>query len=137
MKPIRLLLVDDHPAMLRQLAGMLPEGFEVVEMLEDGKGVPAAISAHHPDIIVLDITLPGQSGIQVASQLRRAGDDTKIIFLTMHNDPDYARAAFESGGLAYVVKMRMASDLTPALRAVTAGERYISPSPELKELRAA
>lgn len=137
MKPVRILLVDDHPAMLRQFASMLPEGFQVVEKLEDGKGVPAAISEHHPDILVLDITLPGQSGIQVAAQLRRAGDETKIIFLTMHNDPDYARAAFDSGGLAYVVKMRMATDLEPALRAVTAGHRYVSPSPELKELRAA
>ena len=128
--------MDDHPAMLRQFASMLPEGFQVVEMLEDGKGVPAAISEHHPDILVLDITLPGQSGIQVAAQLRRAGDETKIIFLTMHNDPDYARAAFDSGGLAYVVKMRMASDLEPALRAVTAGQRFVSPSPELKDLAA-
>jgi DNA-binding NarL/FixJ family response regulator len=137
MQPTRILLVDDHPAMLKQLASMFPEEFHVVAALGDGRRVAEAILEHRPDVIVLDITLPGLSGIQVASHLRRIGIAPKIIFLTVHNDPDYARAAFDAGGLAYVVKMRLASDLMPALRAVSAGQRYISPSPELKEVKAA
>lgn len=137
LKPTRVLLVDDHPAILRQVVQMLPEEFEVVATLEDGRRLPAAVQEHQPDFIVLDITLPGQSGIHLASQLCHAGCVARIIFLTVHNDPDYARAAIAAGGSAYVVKMRLATDLVPALRAVIAGRRYVSPCPELKELDSA
>ena len=133
-KLTRVILVDDHPAIPRQVAQMLPKEFEVVETLEDGQGLLAAIKTHEPDVLVLDITLPGMSGIQLATQLRRDGCAVKIIFLTIHNDPDYARAAFAAGGSVYVVKMRLATDLVPALQAVMAGKRYLSPCAELKEV---
>jgi len=134
LKPTGVLLVDDHPAMLRQVVQMLPEEFEVLETRADGRGLLAAIEAHQPGVIILDITLPGLSGIQLASQLRVAGSPARIIFLTVHNDPDYARAALAAGGSAYVLKMRLATDLVPALRAVLAGRRYVSSSAELKEV---
>jgi DNA-binding NarL/FixJ family response regulator len=137
LKLIRVVLVDDHPAILRQIVQMLPDPFAVVETLEDGQRLLAAIKAHQPEVIILDITLPGLSGIQLASQLRRAGGSARIIFLTVHNDPDYARAALAAGGSAYVLKMRLATDLAPALRAVIAGQRYISPSSELQEVESA
>ena len=95
--PVRVLLVDDHPAMLRQLVELLPEGFQVVAALQSGFGIREAVAAHSPDLIILDITLPGPSGIQLASQLRLAGCMTTIIFLTVHVDPDYARAALAAG----------------------------------------
>jgi len=64
----------------------------------------AAVARHEPDLIVLDITLPGVSGIELASCLRRSGCSTKIVFLTVHCDTDYAREAFAAGGNGYVVK---------------------------------
>jgi DNA-binding NarL/FixJ family response regulator len=133
-KHIRLVLVDDHPGILRQTMQLLPERFEVVEALEDGSGLRAAVDELAPDIIVLDITLPRVSGIDLAKRLRAARCQTKIVFLTVHADPDYAREAFAAGALAYVIKPRLASDLLPALESALAGERFVSPCPELKDL---
>ena len=131
-KHIRLILVDDNPAVSSQVIRLLPSGFEVVGMLEDGAGLRGALQEHQPDIIVLDITLPGLSGIALALQLRDAGVAARIVFLTVHNDPDYVRAALAAGAAAYVVKTRLSLDLLPALEAVIEGRRFISPSPELE-----
>ena len=131
-KHIRLILVDDNPAVSSQVIRLLPSGFEVVGMLKDGAGLRGALQEHQPDIIVLDITLPGSSGIALALQLRDAGVAVRIVFLTVHNDPDYVRAALAAGAAAYVVKTRLSLDLLPALAAVIEGRRFISPSPELE-----
>lgn len=128
----KILLVDDHPAVLQQTIRLLPETCEVVETLESGTGLPAAVARHEPDLIVLDITLPGESGIELAAGLRRSGCATRILFLTVHCDADYAREAFAAGADGFVVKARLASDLVPALRAVLAGQRFVSPCAELK-----
>src|SRR6266576_2663690 len=128
----KILLVDDHLAMLKQTIRLLPESYEVVEALESGSGLTAAVARHEPDLVVLDITLPGLSGIELASCLRRSGCSTKIVFLTVHCDTDYAREAFAVGANGYVVKARLASDLVPALQAVLAGKRFVSPCVELE-----
>jgi CheY-like chemotaxis protein len=133
----KIMLVDDHPAVLQQTIRLLSEDYEVVETLESGLELKAALSRHDPDLIVLDITLPGASGIELASRLRQSGYATKIVFLTAHCDMDYAREAFAAGGNGYVVKARLASDLVPALRAVLAGKRFISPCAELEGWEAA
>jgi DNA-binding NarL/FixJ family response regulator len=130
-RPPKILLVDDHPAVLRQTISLLPQDYEVVETLESGFGLKVAVSRHEPDLIVLDITLPGISGIELASRLRQSGYSTKIVFLTVHCDTDYAREAFAAGANGYVVKARLASDLVPALQAVLAGQRFVSPCAEL------
>jgi len=121
-----VLLLDDHPGVLRQVARLLPAGFEVVAELPDADALPAAMAEHKPELMVLDITLPGASGIEVASRLHRAGFAGKIVFLTVHDDADYARAAFAAGGIGYVVKSRLASDLVPALEAALEGRRFVS-----------
>ena len=133
-KKVRVILVDDHPALLRQTLQLLPERFEVVETSEDGLGVQAAARELEADIIVLDITLPVISGVELARKLQASGCKARIIFLTVHADPDYAREAFRVGAVAYVIKPRLASDLVPALEAALAGRRFISPCPELAEL---
>jgi DNA-binding NarL/FixJ family response regulator len=130
--PVRVLLVDDNPAVLRQVAQVLPREFEIVETLHSGESLQATVDAHHPDVVVLDITLPGPSGIVLASQLRRAGCQVGVVFLTMHHDADYVRSALDAGANGYVVKLRLALDLEPALWAAVEGERFISPIPELR-----
>jgi DNA-binding NarL/FixJ family response regulator len=95
-------------------------------------GLRVALEEHQPDIIVLDITLPPVSGIALASQLTNAGCPAKIVFLTVHSDPDYVRAALAAGAIGYVVKTRLSMDLVPALRAALDDTRFISPSPELE-----
>ena len=133
-KKIRVILVDDHPAVLRQTMQVLPDRFEVIETSQDGAELQSTVDELQPDILVLDITLPLVSGVELARRLRAAGYKTKIVFLTVHADPDYAWEAFEVGALGYVIKPRLASDLVPALDAALAGKRFVSPCPELAGL---
>jgi DNA-binding NarL/FixJ family response regulator len=130
----RVLLVDDHPALLQHSKRLLQNEFEVVATLPNGSGLLDALTLRKPDVVVLDITLPRANGIELATQLRMAHSEIKIVFLTVHCDSDYARAAFAAGASGYVVKPQMASDLLPALRAVIKGGRFVSPCPELNEL---
>ncbi|HEX5399240.1 MAG TPA: response regulator transcription factor, partial [Verrucomicrobiae bacterium] len=81
---VRVLLVDDHPAVLAQVTRLLPAEFEIVAALPDGTGLVAAMAEHHPEILLLDITLPGASGIELATRLQRAGHSCKVVFLTVH-----------------------------------------------------
>ena len=82
----------------------------------------------HPDLIVLDITMPRLDGIEAARQLRRSHRHARLVFLTVHEDADFAQAALDAGGLGYVVKARLASDLLPAIRAALDDRRFISPT---------
>ena len=130
-KKARVILVDDHPAVLRQTMQLLPERFDVVDTSQDGSELLSAVRDLEPDLVVLDITLPLMSGMELARRLRAAGHKTKIIFLTVHADADYLNEAFEIGALGYVTKPRLASDLVPALDAALGGKRFVSPCPEL------
>jgi DNA-binding NarL/FixJ family response regulator len=130
-----VLLLDDHPAVLRQVAELLPARFEVVASLRDAAALPNAMERHQPDLVVLDITLPGVSGIELASRLRSAGRPPKVVFLTVHDDADYARAGLAAGGSGYVVKARLATDLVPALEAALEGRRFVSPGAAAEGLR--
>ena len=89
----------------------------------------------HPDVIVLDITMPRLDGIEAARQLRSSQRPARLVFLAVHEDADYARAALDAGGLGYVVKTRLASDLLPATRAALADRPFISPTLRLDEAR--
>jgi DNA-binding NarL/FixJ family response regulator len=128
----RVILVDDHLAVSQQVARLLPGDFEIVTKLEDGAQLTSAVAEYRPDLIVLDITLPGASGIELASQLRQAKCTARVVFLTVHNDPDYVRAAFAVGASGYVDKAGLASDLVPALHAALDGKQFISPSVNLE-----
>src|SRR5262249_51752583 len=120
-------MVDDNPWVHRHVVGLLPDDFEVVDCLEDGAKLPVAVALHDPDLILMDITLPVLSGIHLASQLKASGCNARIVFLTIHDDPDYARAAMATGAFGYVLKANLATDLVPALRAAMAGNRFVSP----------
>jgi DNA-binding NarL/FixJ family response regulator len=123
----RVLLVDDHPAVLRQAAAVLAGEFEVVDALPDGRTLLEAVVDRRPDLVVLDITLPGRDGLELARLLAAHATPPGVVMLTVHADPDYARAALAAGAAGYVVKSRLATDLVPALRAAGAGGRFLSP----------
>jgi DNA-binding NarL/FixJ family response regulator len=112
-----VLLADDHPAMLALTADALAGECLVVGRVGDGCELLAEAERLHPDVIVLDITMPRLDGIEAARQLRSSHHHARLVFLTVHEDADYARAALDAGGLGYVVKTRLASDLLPAIRA--------------------
>ena len=125
----RVLLADDHVPILAQTMNLLADEFEIVGSVGNGLDLNEAVAARlDPDVVVLDITMPGCDGIEAARQLKRAGSRAQLVFLTVHEDPDYVRAALEAGGVAYVSKARLASDLIPAIHAAMAGQRFVSPN---------
>lgn len=128
VKTARVLLVDDHPAVVRQVEALLSGEFEIVGALADGTNLPAEIARSQPDLLLLDITLPWISGIALARELIGGMSAPRIVFLTVHEDSDYAREAFAAGGAGYVVKSRLASDLIPALHAALNDQRFVSPN---------
>jgi DNA-binding NarL/FixJ family response regulator len=124
----RILLADDHKGMRDRVVRLLESDFEVLGAMEDGRALLEAASKMKPDVCVIDISMPVISGIEAATQLRDSGSTAKIIFLTVHDDPDFVQAALETGALGYVLKSRMASDLRSAIKGVIAGRLFISPT---------
>jgi DNA-binding NarL/FixJ family response regulator len=124
----RVLLADDHPDFLAATARLLEPEFDVVEAVHDGKALLDQTPRLDPDLLVIDITMPVLNGIEAARRLTASGTRAKIVFLTVHTDGDYVRAAQSAGGLGYVVKSQLASDLAPALREALAGRSFVSPS---------
>ena len=121
--------------MLALTADALADECLVVGSVGDGRELLAEAERLHPDVIVLDITMPRLDGIEAARQLLRSHQPARLVFLTVHEDADYARAALDAGGLGYVVKTRLASDLLPAIRAALADESFISPTVRLEGAR--
>jgi DNA-binding NarL/FixJ family response regulator len=123
----RILLADDHKDIREKVMQQLDPEFEVVGAVEDGNALLKAASQMKPDVCVIDISMPIMSGIEAATQMKASGSRVKIVFLTVHEDPDFLQAALETGALGYVVKSRVASDLCPAIRGALAGRLFVSP----------
>jgi DNA-binding NarL/FixJ family response regulator len=126
MKKPRLLLADDHTILVEGLKALLAPEFEVVATAGDGRAVLEAAQEHQPDIILLDISMPGLNGIEAARRLEQSNPDAKLIILTMHGDLSFVRAAFEAGASGYVLKQSAATELVTALHEVDGGRRYVS-----------
>lgn len=128
MATIRVLLADDNPAMLSLLSDELSKEFSIAGTVANGEEAIREALRLDPDVLVLDITMPGLSGIQVASYLRDADCKTRILFLTIHEQAEYVSAAFSAGASGYVTKRRFGSDLPLAIRQVFDGLMFLSPS---------
>ena len=126
MQP-RVLLADDHTLMVDGIRLMLQPEFELVGSVEDGQALLKAARDLKPDIILLDISMPLLNGVDAAHQLRRILPSAKLIFVTMHADPDFVAEAFRAGASAYVLKRAAASELLTAMREVLKGNQYVSP----------
>jgi len=124
----RILLADDHQEMRDVVVHLLEKDFDIVHTAEDGRAFLDAAQKLKPDLCLIDISMPLISGIEAATQLRESGSIAKIIILTIHEDGDFARAAFKSGASGYVVKSRMATDLLTAVDEVLAGRTFVSSS---------
>jgi len=126
MKKPRLLLADDHTILLEGLRALLAPEFEVVATAADGRAVLEAAERHQPDLILLDISMPGLNGIEAARRLKQSKPGAKLIILTMHADLSFVSAAFEAGVSGYVLKQSAATELVAALHDVDSGRRYVS-----------
>jgi DNA-binding NarL/FixJ family response regulator len=114
--------------MRERVVRLLDPEFEVVGVVDNGKALLEAAARMQPDVVVADISMPILSGIESAQRLREAGSTAKIVFLTVHEDPDFLRAALAAGGAGYVVKSRLASDLRAAIKEALAGRLFVSPT---------
>ena len=112
----RVLLADDHPAMLALTAAALAGECLVVGSVGDGRALLAEAERLHPDVIVLDITMSWLDGIEAARQLRRSHQPACLVFLTVHEDADFAQAALDAGGLGYVVPSGQRSPIAASSR---------------------
>jgi len=119
-------LADDHKEMRDSVRRCLEEEFKVVGAVADGAALLEAATQLDPDICLLDISMPKLNGIEVANQLKQRGSRAKVIFLTIHEDMDFAQAALKTGASGYVIKRRMASDLLRAVKEALAGRIFIS-----------
>ena len=128
MGKIRVLLADDHEAVLARVRGVLGEEVEIVGSVLNGNDAVTEVQRLDPDVLVIDISMPVLDGLQAASRLHRKGCRTKVVFLTVHEDQDYVDAALAAGASGFVTKLHLTSDLVPAIREALIGHTYISKS---------
>jgi DNA-binding NarL/FixJ family response regulator len=124
----RILLADDHEALLDKVGQVLDREFDVVGKVRDGQALLDAAERLKPDLLIVDISMPVMGGIEAAHRLMEAGSNARIVFLTMHEDPEFIGEAFAAGASGYVIKSRLASDLIAAARKALAGRSFISAS---------
>jgi two-component system response regulator NreC len=127
---IRVLVVDDHAVVRSGLRRVLDAEKDMETVGEAASAERAVFEAleHKPDVVLLDVVMPGKSGIEGLPALLQASPDTKVLVLPMQDDPQYVREAFEAGASGYVLKEAADTEVVGAVRAVAAGERYVHPA---------
>jgi DNA-binding NarL/FixJ family response regulator len=122
----RVLLADDHTATLRRWRELLEPEFEVVASVGDGQALIDAAERLSPDVIVTDIVMPGMSGIAAAGRILQRRPAARIVFATVHADRTLLRHGLAVGAFGYVLKVRAAQELVPAIRSALRDELHIS-----------
>jgi DNA-binding NarL/FixJ family response regulator len=124
----RVLLADDHRMVAEGLKSLLLDEFELVGVVEDGRAMVEAAEKLRPEVIVADIAMPNLNGFEALARLKKSHPNIKVVFLTMHQNPAYARRAFDAGASAFVVKHAAPEELVLAIRAALDGKTFITPS---------
>lgn len=126
---VRIVIADDHSVMrsgLRMLLDAEPD-FEVVAEAGDAQSAERYVRGHKPDVLILDLNMPGGSGLEAIPRLQREVPETKIVVLTMQRDPAFARQAFSAGAVGYVLKDAADGELALAVRLAANGDTYLNP----------
>ena len=125
---IRIVLVDDHALVRTGIRSLLENhgGFEVVGEGGNGEDALRLVREHKPDILLLDLSMPGMSGLEVVRRLARSSPKQKVAILTMHTDNPFPRQVLESGALGYISKGSAGEDLVRGLHAIAHGQPFIS-----------
>ncbi len=125
---VRLLLADDH-RMLRDTLkrSMIDEGFEVVAEASDGQEAVELATAHRPDVVLMDVTMPEMDGVEAARRICETHDDIRVIMLTMHADKDVIAAAIRAGAVGYLVKDCSFEEVADTVRQAMSAETDVSP----------
>jgi two-component system response regulator NreC len=127
---IRTVIVDDHAVVRSGLRLVLEseEDIEVVAEAADARNAVFEARAHHPDVILLDVVMPGRSGIEAIPDLLEESPESKVLVLSMQDDPAYVREAFAAGASGYVLKEAADAEVVAAVREVAGGQRYVHPA---------
>ena len=133
----RILLVDDYAPFRRYVFSMLQEqgNVQVIGEAEDGLQAVKQAEALQPDVVVLDIGLPGINGIEAARQIGNIAQKARIIFLTQESSPEVVQEAFTLGAWAYIIKAEAGAELLPAVEAVSRGERFMNGTSDMNKGR--
>jgi DNA-binding NarL/FixJ family response regulator len=136
--PIRVLVVDDHSVVREGIRHVLEggDGFQVVAEAANGAEALERAAGAHPDVVLLDLSMPGASGLDVVRQLRARHPDTRILILSVHDDREYVLESVRVGAHGYLRKDSSPADIRQAIRAVHAGDSFFSP-PAARHLTAA
>lgn len=130
MKTIRVLLADDHTlvrAGLRKLLESIPD-LEVVGEASDGLALLALVEQLRPDLVLMDIAMPGLNGLEATARVLKIWPDTRVLILSMHQSEEYVRQALRNGAAAYLLKDAAPDELEIAIKAVQRNETYLSPA---------
>ena len=129
MSATRIVIADDHAVVRSGLKMLLEaeEDFEVVAEAGDADSAARTVRGHKPDVLVLDLNMPGGSSLPLIPQIRTDTPDTSIVVLTMQEDPAFAREALQAGALGYVLKEAADAELVEAVRAAAEGRTYLHP----------
>jgi len=126
---IRIVLADDHAVVRSGLRLLLDTeaGFEVVAEAGDVESARRYVRGHHPDVLVLDLNMPGGSSLEAIPVIREEAPETQVVVLTMQEEPAFARRALSAGALGYVLKEAADDELVEAVRRAATGESYLNP----------
>jgi len=127
--PITIVIADDHQVVRAGLRLLLEaeEGFEVLAEAGDVPTTEHRLNAYRPRVLILDLTMPGESSLAAIPRIRATSPETQIVVLTMHNDPVFAREALRAGAAGYVLKEAADTELVQAVRLAAAGRTYLNP----------
>ena len=125
---LRVIIADDHAVVRQGIRTVLEEveGLRVVAEAGDGDEALALAAEHDPDVVVLDVTMPGKTGLEVARELRERGSGVAVLILSMHDEPEYVLEAVRAGADGYVLKDMAPAELRAAVTAVHEGREYFS-----------
>jgi DNA-binding NarL/FixJ family response regulator len=130
MSVVQILVVDDslpwQSFVLRHLE--TETDFKAIVVASDGLDAIRKASELRPEVILMDVCLPGISGIEVTRQIRKVSPGSKILFVSLHDDSEIIQAAFGAGASGYVLKWHSGKDLIPGIRAILLGQQFVSPS---------
>jgi two-component system response regulator NreC len=129
MHDLTIAICDDHALVRSGIARVLEQepGFRIIASAATAEEARTVVGQTQPDVLLLDVTMPGRSGIDVLPELRLLSPQTKVLMLSMHDDPAYVRQSLAAGARGYVLKDAADAELVKAIRQVAEGHRYVDP----------
>jgi len=127
MSKPRVIIADDHTMLVEAFEKLLSPECDVIAKVADGRALLAAVDELHPDVVVLDLSMPLLNGLDAARQIKQSHPTVRLVFVTMNEDPDLAAQAFRMGGAAYLLKRSAGSELLTAIREAMRHRSYVTP----------